>query len=54
MSMRNRFALLFHVLKHTNTDYHNSICYLLMYLFPCAYDNDSKADMFVTVGVQAI
>ena len=54
LSMGNGFGLLFHVLKHFNTDYQNNISYLLLHLFPCAYDSNSKAVMFVTVPVPAI
>ena len=40
LSMRIRFGLLFHVIKHIHIYYQSSICYLLMHLFPCEKDTN--------------
>ena len=54
LSMKIRFGSLFHVIKHIHTDYHCSICYLLIHLFPCVKDTNQKTLVCMTVGVQAI
>ena len=52
LSMRIRFGLFFHVIKHMHTDY--SIRYLLIHLFPCVKDTNLKTLACITVGVQDI